>query len=54
MGLLGSGVLLSEERPAQAQRPIVWARELGALNAAIVIYELVGYVHGMLGYPVHG
>ena len=28
--------------------------EAGALSAAIVIYGLVGYAHGWLGYPVHG
>jgi hypothetical protein len=43
-----------EESPAPEQGPIAWARELGALSAAIVIYGLVGYAHGWLGYPVHG
>lgn len=43
-----------EQPPVQTQRPIVWVREIGAVSAAIVIYGLVGYAHGMLGYPVHG
>ena len=43
-----------EEQPVREQRPIVWAREIGAFSAAIVIYGLVGYAHGLLGYPVHG
>ena len=43
-----------EESPAPEQGPIAWARELGALSAAVLIYGLVGYAHGWLGYPVHG
>ncbi len=43
-----------EEPPVLEQGPIAWALEVGALSAAIVIYGLVGYVHGWLGYPVHG
>ena len=43
-----------DEPPLLEQGPIVWAREVGALSAAIVIYGLVGYAHGWLGYPVHG
>ena len=43
-----------EEPPVLEQGPIAWAPEVGALSAAIVIYGLVGYVHGWLGYPVHG
>lgn len=43
-----------EEPLVLEQGPIAWALEVGALSAAIVIYGLVGYVHGWLGYPVHG
>lgn len=43
-----------EEPPVLEQGPIAWALEVGALSGAIVIYGLVGYVHGWLGYPVHG
>ena len=43
-----------DDRPVREQRPIVWVREMGAFSAAIVIYGLVGFAHGMLGYPVHG
>ena len=43
-----------EKSPVQEQGPVAWLREAGALSAAIVIYGLVGYAHGWLGYPVHG
>jgi uncharacterized membrane protein len=43
-----------EKSPVQEQGSIAWLREAGALSAAIVIYGLVGYAHGWLGYPVHG
>lgn len=43
-----------EETPVLEQAPIAWAPEVGALSAAIVVYGLVGYAHGWLGYPVHG
>ena len=43
-----------EKSPVQGQGSIAWLREAGALSAAIVIYGLVGYAHGWLGYPVHG
>ena len=43
-----------EEPPVLEQAPIAWAPEVGALSAAIVVYGLVGYAHGWLGYPVHG
>ena len=43
-----------EKSAVQEQGSIAWLREAGALSAAIVIYGLVGYAHGWLGYPVHG
>tara|TARA_B100000497_G_scaffold118594_1_gene145037 strand:+ start:854 stop:1402 length:549 start_codon:yes stop_codon:yes gene_type:complete len=43
-----------EKSPVQEQGPVAWLREAGALSTAIVIYGLVGYAHGWLGYPVHG
>ena len=43
-----------EKSPVQEQGPVAWLRGAGALSAAIVIYGLVGYAHGWLGYPVHG
>ena len=43
-----------EEPPVLEQGPIAWAREVGALTTAIVIYWLVGLAHAWLGYPVYG
>ena len=43
-----------EKSRVQEQGSIAWLREVGALSVAIVIYGLVGYAHGWLGYPVHG
>ena len=43
-----------EEPPVLEQGPIAWAREVGALTTAIVIYGLVGLAHAWLGYPVYG
>ena len=29
-------------------------RELGAVAITLTLYGVVAYIHGMLGYPVHG
>jgi len=29
-------------------------RELGAIVITLTLYGVVAYLHGMLGYPVHG